>query len=98
MVRLKTTAGAACHLPRRWNYNAEPAKYTLPYFQVQRAKMTLLAAEGLSNNEITARLDSRCEVVGRWRKRFCAERLVGLEEQARPDRPRTFSPRSARSG
>ena len=29
-------------------------KYTLPYFQVQRAKMVLLAAEGLSNGEIVA--------------------------------------------
>ena len=28
------------------------AKYTLPYFQVQRAKMILLAAEGLNNDEI----------------------------------------------
>src|SRR5215475_13840480 len=42
-------------------------KYTLPYFQVQRAKMILLAAEGLTNDEIAARLDSRREVVGRWR-------------------------------
>ena len=67
-------------------------KYTLPYFQVQRAKMILLAAEGLGNDEIAERLDSRREVVGRWRKRFFAERLLGLEEQARPGRPRTFSP------
>ena len=72
-------------------------KYTLPYFQVQRAKMILLAAEGLNNDQIAARLDSRREVVGRWRKRFFAERLLGLEEQARPGRPRTFSPRSGRS-
>ena len=73
-------------------------KYTLPYFQVQRAKMILLAAEGLGNDEIAARLDSRREVVGRWRKRFFMERMPGLEEQARPGRPRTFSPRSRRSG
>lgn len=76
----------------------EPGKYTLPYFQVQRAKMILLAAEGLNNDEIAARLDSRREVVGRWRKRFFTERLNGLEEQARPGRPRTFSPRPRRSG
>ena len=57
-------------------------KYTLPYFQVQRAKMILLAAEGLSNDEIAARLDSRREVVGRWRKRFFTDRLQGLEERA----------------
>jgi len=71
-------------------------KYTLPYFQVQRAKMILLAAEGLGNDEIATRLDSRREVVGRWRKRFFVERLKGLEEQARPGRPRTFSPRPRR--
>ena len=73
-------------------------KYTLPYFQVQRAKMILLAAEGLNNDQIAARLDSRREVVGRWRKRFFTERIQGLEEQARPGRPRTFSPRPRRSG
>ena len=74
------------------------SKYTLPYFQVQRAKMILLAAEGLSNDEIAARLDSRREVVGRWRKRFFTDRFQGLEEQARPGRPRTFSPRPRRPG
>ena len=68
------------------------AKYTLPYFQVQRAKMILLAAEGLSNDQIATRLDTRREVVSMWRKRFYAERLVGLEERARPGRPRTFPP------
>jgi hypothetical protein len=73
-------------------------KYTLPYFQVQRAKMILLASEGFSNDEIASRLDSRREVVGRWRKRFFMDRLMGLEEQARPGRPRTFSPRSGRTG
>jgi hypothetical protein len=68
------------------------AKYTLPYFQVQRAKMILMAAEGLSNDEIAKRLDTRRDVVSMWRKRFCTERLAGLEERARPGRPRTFSP------
>lgn len=72
-------------------------KYTLPYFQVQRAKMILLAAEGLNNDEIAARLDSRREVVGRWRKRFFMDRLQGLEEQARPGRPRIFSPQPRRT-
>ena len=68
------------------------AKYTLPYFQVQRAKMILMAAEGLSNDEIPRRLDSRRDVVSMCRKRFFTERIAGLEERARPGRPRTFSP------
>jgi len=32
-------------------------KYTLPYFKVQRAKMILLAAQGLTNEQIAARLE-----------------------------------------
>lgn len=54
------------------------AKYTLSYFQVQRAKMILYAAQGLSNDEIAACLDTRREVVSLWRKRFFADRLAGL--------------------
>src|SRR5260370_28987745 len=73
-------------------------KYTLPYVQVQRAKMILHAAEGMRNDEIAACLDTRREVVSLWRKRFFADRLAGLEEHARPGRPRSFSPRSRRSG
>ena len=90
LIRLSSGEGA--ELQRR------AGKYTLPYFQVQRAKMILLAAEGLNNDEIAARLDSRREVVGRWRKRFFMERLTGLEERARPGLPRPFSPRSGGSG
>ena len=74
------------------------AKYTLPYFQVVRAKMVLLAAQGLSNDEIAASLGTRREVVSLWRKRFFEERLAGLEERPRPGRPRSFSPRVGRSG
>ncbi len=74
------------------------AKYTLPYFEVVRARMILLAAEGLSNDQIAARLDSRREVVSMWRKRFFEERLAGLQERSRPGRPRTFSPRTGRTG
>lgn len=60
--------------------------------------MILYAAQGMSNDEIAASLDTRREVVSLWRKRFFADRLPGLEEHARPGRPRTFSPRSRRSG
>jgi transposase len=54
--------------------------------------MILMAAEGLENSEIAARLNTRRDVVSEWRKRFFLERLPGLEERARPGRPRTFSP------
>lgn len=72
--------------------NRRAVKYTLPYFQVQRAKMILLAAEGWSNDDIAKRLATRRDVVSMWRKRFFTERLAGLEERDRPGRPRTFPP------
>ena len=71
------------------------ARYTLPYCQVLRAKMILHAAEGLSNDQIAQRLDTRREVVSLWRKRFFEERLAGLEERPRPGRPRSFPPRTS---
>jgi len=55
--------------------------------------MILYAAEGVTNDQIAERLDTRREVVSLWRKRFFADRLAGLEEHARPGRPRIFSPR-----
>lgn len=73
-------------------------KYTLPYFLVLRARMILLAAEGLSNDEIAHRLSARREVVSLWRKRFFEQGLAGLEERPRPGRPRVFPPRDRRAG
>jgi len=78
----------------RQELEARAAKYTLPYFQVVRARMILHAAEGLTNDQIAHRLDTRREVVSLWRKRFFEERLAGLEERARPGRPRSFPPRT----
>jgi transposase len=71
--------------------NRRAARYTLPYFEVVRAKMILMAAQGLGNDEIAARLDTRREVVSQWRKRFFTHRLAGLDERARPGRPRMLA-------
>ena len=76
--------------------NRRVTKYTLPYFEVVRAKMVLMAAAGIGNDEIAARLDTRREVVIEWRKRFFRERLAGLDERTRPGRPRVFPPRTGR--
>jgi DNA-binding NarL/FixJ family response regulator len=66
--------------------------YTLPYWQVTRAQMVLMAADGLRNDEIAERLNCRREVVSQWRKRFFEQRLSGLEDRPRRGRPPTFSP------
>jgi transposase len=72
-------------------------RYTSPYFSVLRAKMILLAAQGLRNDEIAARLDVGRDVVSQWRRRFFEQRLPGLEEHPRSGRPRAFSPRGRRA-
>lgn len=67
-------------------------QYTLPYYQVIRAKMILLAAQGKPNDQIAAKLDVPRKTVSRWRKRFYASGLAGLEDQPRCGRPSEFSP------
>ena len=72
--------------------NRRATRYTLPYFEVVRAKMILMAASGLDNEEIAARLDTRREVVSQWRQRFFNERLKGLP----PGTSSGLSPQSSR--
>ena len=73
-------------------------QYTSPYRDVIRAKIVLLAAEGLSNDVIASRLDTPRQIVSKWRKRFCLARLPGLEGEPRGGRKARFSPQSRRSG
>ena len=67
-------------------------KYTSPYRDVIRAKIVLLASQGFSNDVIATRLDTPRQVVSKWRQRFYAQRLPGLDEQPRGGRPPRFSP------
>jgi hypothetical protein len=73
-------------------------QYTSPYCDVVRAKIILLAAEGLSNEVISSRLDTPRQIVSKWRKRFTLARLPGLEDEPRGGRKARFSPQSRRSG
>lgn len=67
-------------------------KYTSAYYSVVRAKIVLLAAQGLDNDVIAGRLDLPRQVVSKWRKRFFQEGLAGLEDRPRGGRPPSFSP------
>jgi transposase-like protein len=67
-------------------------RYTSPYCDVMRAKVILLAAEGITNKQIGHQLHVPRQIVAKWRKRFFEERLAGLEARPRRGRPRTFPP------
>jgi transposase-like protein len=71
---------------------ARSRDYTSPYCDVVRAKIVLLASLGLGNDRIAAHLDMPRQIVSKWRRRFYAQRLSGLEEQPRGGRPARFSP------
>jgi hypothetical protein len=70
--------------------------YTLPYWQVLRAQMVLMAADGMRNDQIATRLRCGRDVVSQWRKRFFEQRLAGLEDRPRRGRPPIFPPSGPR--
>jgi transposase len=53
-----------------------------PVRLVLRAKIVLQAAAGLMNKDIAQQLSTDRECVGRWRTRFAAHRVAGLERDA----------------
>ncbi len=66
-------------------------RYTSLYKDVIRAKIILMAEQGLDNDEIASRLDTPRQVVSKWRKRFYESGLQGLQDQPRGGRPGSFS-------
>ena len=52
------------------------------------------APEHPSNLEVAQALHCNRHTVGRWRSRYLAQGLCGLQDAPRPGRPRRFSPRS----
>jgi hypothetical protein len=97
-------------MPTQSPYRIEPTKeqrailheraraHTAPYWEVVRARIVLLAAEGTSNKEIARGLYTTPQTVCKWRKRFYEEGLGGLEDRPRSGRPPLFSPRSEDGG
>jgi transposase len=56
-----------------------------------RARIVLLAAEGLKNTEIGGRLGITRGMAAKWRARFAEHGLDGLTDEPRPGRPRTIT-------
>lgn len=58
--------------------------------KVERARVILLASEGLPAREIARRLKTRPARVSKWRQRFSRNRLAGLEDAARSGKPKIY--------
>jgi transposase len=61
----------------------------------RRARIVLLAADGLENKDICAELEVDANTVGKWRRRYAERGMDGLTDEPRPGAPRqigeTFS-------
>jgi transposase-like protein len=84
--RIELTTEERAELERR------ARRHTATRREVFRARIVVLAAEGLRNDEIAERLGTVRTTVSRWRKRFFEDREAGLADHPRSGRPRTFSP------
>jgi hypothetical protein len=69
---------------RRWTRSSR-----LPAVLVQRARILLLAADGVANTEIAERMGVSRPTVIACRRRYVDRGLAGLTDRPRPGRPQT---------
>jgi len=65
---------------------------TAPAGVVRRARIVLLAADGMPLRTIAPTVGVERRTVRDWLDRFARARLPGLQDRPRPGRPRRFSP------
>jgi transposase len=89
-VKVLTVSDAErVELTRRVRAKGSPAR------EVERARIVLLAAEGVAGKQIAARVGCAEPTVVMWRSRFAARGLAGLSDAPRSGKPATI-PQSVR--
>jgi len=58
---------------------------------VFRARIVILADQGIGTNAIAERLDTRPATITKWRTRFASKRLAGLDDNPRSGKPPKYS-------
>ena len=68
----------------RQKLNRTARHWTAPHHEVMRAKIVLLADQGLSHQEISRRLDLDRKIVSKWKRRYLLDRTVRSRPKMRP--------------
>jgi transposase len=83
-VRILTVPDSdRAELERRTRAKGAPARV------VERARIVLLAADGLTGPQIAERADCTEPTVIKWRRQYAESGLAGLEDAPRPGGPKT---------
>jgi len=64
---------------------------SLPHGLIRRARIVLMAADGVANKAIAQKVGVSSVTVGKWRKRYLEQGIQGLHDELRPGRPRSIS-------
>jgi len=75
---------------QRTHLEALAASRTLPHAVVTRARIILMAAEGVQNITIAEAVGLTRLSVSKWRSRFVEHGMQGLHDELRPGRPRSI--------
>ena len=75
----------------REQLNAIANSRSLPHGLVRRARIILMAADGIPNNAIAGRVGLSHQTVCQWRQRYLEQGIEGLHDELRPGRPRSIS-------
>jgi putative transposase len=67
------------------------ASRSMPSGLVNRVRIVLLAAKGMSNNQISEKIGFSHQAVCKWRQRYLKQGISGLHDELRPGRPRTIT-------
>jgi len=75
----------------RQQLSAVAQSRSLPHGLVTRARLVLLAAEGLASSTIASRIGLSQQSVCLWRRRYLEHGIQGLHDELKPGRPRSIS-------